>query len=81
MQSNINTMFVDYDEVMEKDPELIEIVGDGWDGINMETLIADLPESAEKRGYISINKREVEKAYKCFKKLKTYAKDLKSILK
>ncbi len=81
MQSNINTMFVDYDEVMEKEPELIEIVGDGWDGINMETLIADLPESAEKRGYISINKREVEKAYKCFKKLKTYAKDLKSILK
>lgn len=81
MQSNIKTMFVDYDEVKEKEPELLEIVGNGWDGINQDTLILDLPEESSKRGYISINKKEVQKAYDCFKKLKTYSKDLKEILK
>lgn len=81
MQSNIKTMFVDYDEILEKEPELLEIVGNGWDGINSDTLIVDLPEDTEERGYISKNKKEIEKAYKCFEKLKTYAKNLKEILK
>ena len=81
MQSNINTMFVDYDEVKIKEPELLKIVGDGWDGINKDTLLVDLPEGEEQRGYISVNKKEVEQAYNCFQRLKTYAKDLKEILK
>lgn len=81
MQSNIKTMFVDYDEIKEKAPELLKIVGNGWDGINQDTLILDLPETAEQRGYITINKEEVQKAYNCFKKLKEYSKDLKEILK
>lgn len=81
MQSNIKTMFVDYDELQEKEPELLEIVGDGWDGIDTNTLIVDLPAGQEKRGYISRNKDEVQKAYNCFQKLKEYAKDLKEILK
>lgn len=81
MQSNINTMFVDYDEIKQKEPELLDIVKDGWDGINKDTLIVDLPESDEKRGFISINKNEVKKAYECFIKLKRYSKDLKGILK
>jgi len=81
MQSNIDTMFVDYDEVKEKEPKLLEIVGNGWDGIDKDTLILDLPEENEKRGYISKNKKEVQKAYNCFEKLKKYAKDLKEVLK
>ena len=81
MKSNCVTLFVDYDEVNEKEPELLRIVGDGWDGINKETLLVDLPADQEQRGYISINKQEVERAYNCFQKLKTYAKDLKEILK
>ncbi len=81
MQSNINTMFVDYDEILEKEPELLKIVGDGWDGINQETLIVDLPTNSKERGYISRNKKEIKNAYECFKRLKTYAKDLKEILK
>ena len=81
MQSNINTMFVDYDEVKIKEPELLKIVGDGWDGINKDTLLVDLPEGEEQRGYISVNKKEVEQAYNCFQRLKTYANDLKEILK
>ena len=81
MQSSINTMFVDYDEILNKQPELLNIVGEGWDGIDRDTLIADLPVGKNGRGYISINKEEVQKAYECFQTLKKYAKDLKEILK
>lgn len=80
-QSNIDTMFVDYDEIKTKEPELLEIVGNGWDGIDKDTLIVDLPSGNQKRGYISINQEEVQRAYECFQRLKTYAKDLKEILK
>ena len=81
MQSNINTMFVDYDEISKKESELLKIVGSGWDGIDTDTLIVDLPEGSKERGYISINKDEVQNVYNCFQRLKTYAKDLKKILK
>jgi ribosomal protein S8 len=81
MQSNINTMFVDYDEILKTNHKLLEIVGDGWDGINEETLIIDLPASNIKRGYISRNKKDIQRAYKCFEELKKYAKDLKEVLK
>ncbi len=79
--SNINTMFVDFDEVMKNEPELFEILGNGWDGFDDHTLIVDLPEGNEGRGYVSINTEEVKKAYNCFQKLKKYAKDLKEVLK
>lgn len=81
MQSNINTMFVDYDEIIEKEPELINIVGKGWDGIDKDTLVVDLPETSKQRGYVSKNTKEVMKAYSCFQKLKKYSKNLKEVLK
>jgi len=81
MQSNINTLFVDYDEIMKKNPKLIEIVGNGWDGIDKNTLILDLPAGNKERGYVSINRKEVEEAYNCFQELKKYSKDLKEVLK
>lgn len=81
MQSNINTLFVDYDEIMKKNPKLIEMVGNGWDGIDKNTLILDLPAGNKERGYVSINRKEVEEAYNCFQELKKYSKDLKEVLK
>lgn len=81
MQSNINMLFVDYDEILEKEPKLLEILGNGWDGIDEETLIVDLPAGNKERGYVSINREEVEQAYNCFQKLKEYSKDLRKILK
>lgn len=81
MQSNINTMFVDYDEVLEKEPELINIVASGWDGIDKDTLIVDLPETSKQRGYININLKDIEETYNCYKKLREYAEDLKEVLK
>ncbi len=81
MQSNIKTLFVDYDEIKKRSPRLLKIVGDGWDGIDKNTLIVDLPESNTKRGYISKNNKEVMKAYNCFQELKKHSKDLKEVLK
>ena len=53
MQSKIHTIFVDYHEILEKEPELLKIVGNGWDGIDNDTLIVDLPSENgnEGRGY------------------------------
>ena len=81
MQSNIKTMFVDYDEILNKEPELLDVLGDGWDGIDKDTLIVDLSSNEKGRGYISINKKEVENAYNAFQRLKKYAKELKEVLK
>lgn len=81
MQSNIKTLFVDYDEVKEKEPELLKTLKDGWDGIDKDILIADLPETNSKRGYISKNTKEVMEAYKCFQRLKEYSRNLKEALR
>jgi len=81
MQSNINTLFVDYDEIKEKEPELLNVVRYGFDGLDDNTLMIDLPSGTKERGYYSINKQEIKKAYECFKKLMKYAKDLKEVLK
>lgn len=81
MQSNIKTLFVDYDEIKENDPKLLEIVGNGWDGIDKNTLIVDLPEGSKGRGYVSKNTKELMEAYNCFQELKKYSKDLKEVLK
>lgn len=81
MQSNIKTLFVDYDEIKEKNPKLLKIVANGWDGIDKSTLIVDLPEGKKERGYISKNTKEVIKAYNCFQELKKYSKSLKEVLK
>ncbi len=78
IQSNIKTLYVDYDEVKEKNPKLLKIVANGWDGIDKSTLIVDLPEGTKERGYISKNTKEVGEAYNCFKELKKYSKNLKT---
>lgn len=76
---NINMLYVDYDEILEKQPELLKIVGSGWDGFDDEAIIVDI-ESDNERGYVSINTKEIQEKYECFKKLKEYSKDLRKIL-
>lgn len=80
MQSNIKTLYVDYNEIKEKEPKLLEIVANGWDGIDKSTLIVDLQEGSKERGYISKNTKEVEEAYNCFQELKKYSRGLKEVL-
>lgn len=80
IQSNIKTLFVDYDEIMQKAPNLLKILANGWDGIDQDTLIVDLPEGGKERGYISKNTKDVREAYHCFQELKKYANDLREVL-
>lgn len=77
---NINMLYVDYDEILEKAPKLLEIVGSGWDGFNDEAIIADIENDENIRGYVSIDAKEIKEKYECFKKLKEYSKDLRKIL-
>lgn len=79
--SNINTLFVDYDEFLKKEPELLKEVGNGWDGFNQEAIAVDISDDEKSRGYISSNELEVKKAHETFKRLKKYSKDLREILK
>lgn len=77
---NIDMLYVDYDEILEKEPRLLEIVGSGWDGFNNEAIVADIESKDGTRGYVSIDSKEIKEKYECFKKLKEYSKDLRKIL-
>lgn len=79
MQSQMKTLFVDYNEVMEKEPELIKKIGCGIAEINKDTFICDLPDDGEYRAYVSINKKEIDKNYEIYLRLKKYAVDLKEV--
>ena len=60
---------------------VLKILKDGWDGIDKDILISDLPQTKKQRGYITKNTKEVLEAYECFQKLKQYSKNLKEVLK
>lgn len=79
MQSQMKTLFVDYNEVIEKEDNLIEAVGSGIAEINKDTFLCDLPDDGEYRAYVSINKKEIDKNYEVYLKLKKYAVELKEV--
>lgn len=81
MQTNMEMLIVDYDEIKEKEPELLKNVGNGWNMMNQEIMTIDLTAGGTQRGYVSINKDDIETSYKCFQRLKLYAKDLRELLK
>ena len=78
---NIKTSFIDLDELKVKNPKLLEIVANGWNGIDDSVLLVDLPSDGTSRGYVTMNKREINKAKKCFEELECYAVALKKIIK
>ena len=61
---NIDMLYVDYDEKLEKEPRLLKIVGSGWDGFNNEAVIADIESKDDTRGYVSIDSKEIKEKYK-----------------
>ncbi len=79
MQSNMKTFFVDYSEVIEKEPELIEKIDCGIAEINKDVFFCDLPDDGEYRAYVSVNKKEIDKNYEIYLRLKKYAVELKEI--
>lgn len=81
MQTKMKMLIVDYNEIKEKDPKLLENVGNGWNLMNKEIMTIDLTSGGAQRGYVSINKNDLNEAYDCFQKLKKYSKDLREVLK
>ena len=79
MQSQMKTLFVDYNEVIEKEPELIKKIGCGIAEINKDVFFCDLPDDGDYRAYVSINKKEIDKNHEIYLKLKKYAVELKKI--
>ncbi len=79
--NRIITSFVDIDEVKEKFPELLKVVKEGWIGIDDYALLVDLPSDGTSRGYVTMNKLEINKAKDCFKKLKELAVPLRNVIK
>jgi len=78
--NKIKTKFVDLDALKTTYPELMEIINNGWIGIDDYALLVDLPSDGTSRGYVTLNKLEIKKAKKCFQKLKTMAIPLQDIM-
>lgn len=62
-------------------PKLLDIIKNGWIGIDDYALLVDLPSDGTSRGYVTLNKMEIKKAKDCFKELENMKKPLKDIMK
>lgn len=79
--SKIKSYFVDLNELKEKHSSLLGIIENGWIGIDDYALLVDLPSDGTSRGYVTMNKLEIEKAKNCFQDLQTMEQPLKEIMK
>lgn len=79
--NKIGTFFVDFEELKKKKPELLNVIQNGWIGIDDYALLVDLPSDGTSRGYVTLNKKEIEKAKACFLELEKMEEPLKDVLK
>lgn len=77
----IKTNFVDLTELKETHPKLLDIIKNGWIGIDDYALLVDLPSDGTSRGYVTFNKQEIKNAKTCFEELHAMAQPLKNIMK
>ncbi len=77
----IQSYFVDLNELKEKHNHLLGIIENGWIGIDNYALLVDLPSDGTSRGYVTMNKLEIEKAKNCFQELEKWEQPLKEIMK
>ncbi len=73
--------FVDLQEIKDMNPKLLDIIKNGWIGIDDYALLVDLPSDGTSRGYVTLNKMEIKKAKECFIELKKMVKPLKDVIK
>ena len=79
--SKIKTLFVDLNEINAKYPKLLDVIKNGWIGIDNSALLVDLPSDGSSRGYVTLNKLEIKKAKECFDKMLSLACPLQDIMK
>lgn len=78
--NKITCKFVDLGEIKHKNPKLLDVLKDGWIGIDDYALLVDLPSDGTSRGYVTLNKLEIKKAKECFEKLQSMAILLNEII-
>lgn len=76
----IITKFVDLEQLKMNNPKLLEIIKNGWIGIDDYALLVDLPSDGTSRGYVTLNKLEIRKAKECFDELQKMTKMLRDII-
>lgn len=79
--NKIVSNFVDLEELKMTKPKLLDIIKNGWIGIDDYALLVDLPSDGTSRGYVTLNKKEIKKAKDCFKELESLKQPLKDIMK
>lgn len=79
--NKIVSNFVDLEELKTTKPKLLDIIKNGWIGIDDYALLVDLPSDGTSRGYVTLNKMEIKKAKDCFKELESMKQPLKDIMK
>lgn len=79
--NKIISKFVDLEEIMTTNPKLLDVVKEGWIGIDDYALLVDLPSDGTSRGFVTLNKKEIQKAKDCFEELRKKAQPLKDIMK
>lgn len=79
--NKIVSNFVDLEELKITKPKLLDIIKNGWIGIDDYALLVDLPSDGTSRGYVTLNKMEIKKAKDCFKELESMKQPLKDIMK
>lgn len=76
----IITKFVDLEQLKMNNPKLLDIIKNGWIGIDDYALLVDLPSDGTSRGYVTLNKLEIRKAKECFDELQKMTKMLRDII-
>lgn len=76
----IVSKFVDLQEIKKCNPKLLDVIKNGWIGIDDSALLVDLPSDGTSRGYVTLNKLEIRKAKECFGALEDMSQLLKDIM-
>ena len=79
--NKITSLFVDLKLISSKYPELLEVISNGWIGVDDKALLVDLPSDGTSRGYVTFNKLQIRKSKECFDKLKKLSQPLSDIIK
>ncbi len=79
--NKIQSKFVDSKILKDKRNYLLNTINNGLIGTDDYALLLDLPSDGTSRGYVILNKIEIEKAKKCFNEFQELAIPLKEIFK
>ena len=72
---------VDINEIKNKIPQVLDVVGSGFDLFNNDKLVVDYETADIGRGYVSFNKKQISECSKAFEELLKHAVPIMDALK